>query len=740
MSAEKLGADVPVHADNKTPIIFNKNDATIRGTLHEIGKWIKRTKRHDALITHHAVHDHGVMYFDTVQAVTFYNNVHTDGDTKKKDIFNPCPPTPARIESAKDHAAALTLPEPTFATTIEPADSRRLRVLVERVDEDKASLIVSLNYVFGDAVWADTETEKAEGDGLAYLTAITERGNNASVKAKSAAAANFEAIKRRGVAGEFNSDNFNAFLKEYKAGKLTLSPEEQLNLEGATEASMINRMALSDPDLMTIYEIKVDIKPPGTLNQAAEIVNEILQSRKMNAVMQEALCAAPAARPVAAASNACHRSLVAGAAPPPTAEAAGLTALLSAAAAMTAAAERLSHAAPYDPKKDGLARDADTGRVTAWSEGMQDCRYCGGKHLHRLCTSEKAKEAEAKRGGREGPGNKKNKGKYSSPPSETRAPMCAPRLPPGLGLEQPPATVTRVTAAGATADSSRAAPAATGRAVPAHSERAPSASLAAADLEQPPPAVTRETAAGSPRQPATACVRRRPRPNAHRVPPLRPPPLRPSGNRRSRRPTRRRRHRPQATSGRSRAEADGSTASPTGGQRPLPTPPYSPLNPMALCQPASSLRRRRSSPTATRRLRRKRPLGARRSNALGATRASRSSSQNPSTPPTTAKKAKRPRKRRSTPRTHRPAAVRQLNSRMVLRTRRATRSSCPTAGAGGRARAAESDPRCSPAAACARRRYCSTAAPASSTCCSRTAARAAARSSPPIRTPAARAA
>jgi hypothetical protein len=47
-----------------------------------------------------------------------------------------------------------------------------------------------------------------------------------------------------------------------------------------------------------------------------------------------------------------------------------------------------------DPNKNTVAapRNAD-GSVKKWIEGMAACKYCGEKHLHRDCTSEKAQEA-----------------------------------------------------------------------------------------------------------------------------------------------------------------------------------------------------------------------------------------------------------------------------------------------------------------------------------------------------------
>ena len=140
-----------------------------------------------------------------------------------------------------------------------------------RVDQEKADLLVSLTHIFGQADWAEDLIEEVEGDGLAFLAKVNERGRKASVKSRVAAQTAFDRHKAKGVTGEITLASFDAFVKEYRRLKRTLDPAIATALGGESEAAMINAIALKDPSLRELYEIKIELSPPSTLGEAVEM-------------------------------------------------------------------------------------------------------------------------------------------------------------------------------------------------------------------------------------------------------------------------------------------------------------------------------------------------------------------------------------------------------------------------------------------------------------------------------------
>ena len=158
-------------------------------------------------------------------------------------------------------------------------DPRRPREDLHRLvpgDPGLTSLLEALTHVFGDADWADDELEAAEGDGLKFLTAVNARGAVASIKDKTAATAKFDELRLTGLKAPITLEKITEFLREYKLAKRTITEDPSAQ----AEAQMMNTFALRDSGLREIYELKSELKPPASLNDAAGIIRGILRSRK----------------------------------------------------------------------------------------------------------------------------------------------------------------------------------------------------------------------------------------------------------------------------------------------------------------------------------------------------------------------------------------------------------------------------------------------------------------------------
>ena len=264
---------IPVHTDGTT-ICHDGNDATIAGALHTLELWMTRTQRFTSLIKNYCVSSDGYIYVDDIRAIPIITGTIPDG--ADRNISRPCPPTAARVTSIALSEYSAGRAVPSFPTTV-PDHLKKLYVVNHmRVDEEKASLLQSLAYMFKKADWCDELCENSAGDGLAFLTAVIERGKRASIKDKTAAVALFDAIKRGGVVGEITLESFSTFLKAYRQGLRTLDPATLPS--DATESQMVSAIALKDPALRELYEIKAELKPPSNLTDAAEIVKSILRS------------------------------------------------------------------------------------------------------------------------------------------------------------------------------------------------------------------------------------------------------------------------------------------------------------------------------------------------------------------------------------------------------------------------------------------------------------------------------
>lgn len=401
---------VPVYADNM-PIMFNGNDATIPGAVHSFEQWVVRTSMFKSLIHEHVVSTRGKIYVDSVDAVSFQTGKVID--TVKYSATKPCPPSTIRKEKVIENATAAHAldaksPDPAsikFESKI-PDDSA-IVVNPMRVNEEKSALLVALTHVFGKADWAEELIEEVAGDGLRFLEKVHERGTNASIKDKTAVSVRFEEIRRRGVSGEVTLDSFTAFLKTYRLEKRSVA----VTISDESEAEMISAIAFKDPSLRDIYEVKSTLAEPKNLAEASEIVKGILRSRLRSSEMDDPSGQPPAGGMALAAAG--------GNGPPPggggggicppcgtpsSPELAALMSMVTALADKVATFDPTKNQRPGGPTGGGVRvpRNKD-GSVKKWIEGMDKCRYCGGKHLHRECNSKAAKDAaEAAKKAKEG--------------------------------------------------------------------------------------------------------------------------------------------------------------------------------------------------------------------------------------------------------------------------------------------------------------------------------------------------
>ena len=129
----------PVYTD-RSQIIWDGNDATIEGTLHEVGRFYKRRGLFQTFLKHHAVPlSNGKLAVDSANTVYYTTGKIVDSH----DFDDPCPPTTerfhktnvARSASSKPLAPELTAVPAAFSNniiiaehTVEAEDSRLLRL------------------------------------------------------------------------------------------------------------------------------------------------------------------------------------------------------------------------------------------------------------------------------------------------------------------------------------------------------------------------------------------------------------------------------------------------------------------------------------------------------------------------------------------------------------------------------------------------------------------------------------
>ena len=261
---------VPVTSDG-TPIIWtDDNDAHIEGLLHEVGKFYKRTGRFQSFFKQRAtVLSNGKLAVDSLDCVSFIANKIKDGYS----FENPCPPTAERV-TAYDVARRTTgTPvhgNKTLPTLTEiPDELKDTTVLSEHaVELEDSKLLTSLTHVFGHSISSDELIDEADGSGYKLLTALRKRAANANTKDKALVAAQYARVIRDGVPSgtELTFKTLKDYIKEYKAIKRNVPPTSRQS--DAAEVDMIDLIAVKDPSVREIYDIKRAATPPTNLDSA----------------------------------------------------------------------------------------------------------------------------------------------------------------------------------------------------------------------------------------------------------------------------------------------------------------------------------------------------------------------------------------------------------------------------------------------------------------------------------------
>ena len=389
------------------PIIWQDNDATIEGTLHEVIKYYKRNGHFLTLVEDRAVAvSGGRLAISDIDQIPF---ILKDLDDPR-GFDNPCPPTATRVS---EYDMNRPLSSPAHKSPGKIPDSYRMSIVVapHAIRAEDAKLLKSLSYVFGKASSAEEMLDAADGSGLKFLEALRARAASANAKDKAIVAAIHSRVIREGVPGELNLAAFQRYVKVYKAAKRNMPPAARQ--EAAAEVEMISLIAIKDPTTRELWELKTTASPPVTLDSAISTLTSILRGRLRAEQLDQAVSGttSPADFALSVVSSK-------SAEPPPWATAlaaAGLPASVAGALKpehLQALAAVLGKAVP-DPRKTGttpggtgqdkdkdkveIPRGAD-GKPNKWVPGMTLCRcgIDGGKHLFKDCPEKSRKESERK--------------------------------------------------------------------------------------------------------------------------------------------------------------------------------------------------------------------------------------------------------------------------------------------------------------------------------------------------------
>ena len=396
---------VPVTSDGNPIIWTDDNDAHIEGLLHEVGKFYRRTGRFQYFFKHHAAAlPNGKLAVEDLQSAYIMSEKIKDDYSFEK----PCPPTAQRV--ATYDAATKTIGSPFYGKkaiptnlTEIPAELKDTTVLSEHaVELEDSKLLTSLTHVFGHSISSDELIDEADGSGYKLLTALRKRAANANTKDKALVAAQYARVIRDGVPSgtELTFKTLKDYIKEYKAIKRNVPPTSRQS--DAAEVDMIDLIAVKDPSVREIYDIKRTATPPTNLDSAVGLLSSILRGRARCEEIDEVNSAT--------ASPAKSLGLVANRIAPNQDKAlqqllstigtsdGRLSALLS---TLQAVADPAKTKAGEDKDKKppvNVPRGAD-GKPTAWVEGMALCRcgVGGGKHLFKDCPKSKEKAAKKAR-------------------------------------------------------------------------------------------------------------------------------------------------------------------------------------------------------------------------------------------------------------------------------------------------------------------------------------------------------
>ena len=390
---------IPV-SSAKTPLNWDNNDATILGLLYETGKYYKSKGLFQTLLKHRAVAlSNGRLAVEDPNTVYFVSGAIID----ERSFDDPCPPSAQRTREYNDAIDAGTRHgrKATDLRTIPKEHEHTIILAKHCVEKEDSTFLHSLSYVFGECESSEKMLEDADGSGLAFLELLRHRGRNAKPRDKALVSSKFNKIIRDGVKGELTLNSFNAFLKTYKSARRNIDPASRPTDEA--ELEMISIIAIKDMAVREIFELQIALHPPNDLDDASEILFDILRGRvrceEIDQLESEGddpkskslVLAAPTSQPAPTATSSTLSNLAPTVIDPSAFKPEQLAALISA-------------LAPLDPRKTDaggkpkldIPRDKD-GKPTKWIEGMATCRckINGGKHLFKDCPKAKEKADKA---------------------------------------------------------------------------------------------------------------------------------------------------------------------------------------------------------------------------------------------------------------------------------------------------------------------------------------------------------
>ncbi|KOO53629.1 hypothetical protein Ctob_016592, partial [Chrysochromulina tobinii] len=272
----------PTTADG-TPLVWSSdNEAHLDGLLFEVGKFYKRKGLFQAFFKNHAaVLSNGKLAVDALESAYIMSEKIKDSYSFEK----PCPPTAQRV--ANYDAATLTVGSPLHGKkavpknlTEIPAELKATTVLSEHaVEAEDSRLLTSLTHTFGKSISSDELIDAADGSGYKLLELLRARAKSANTKDKALVAAQYARIIRDGVphGTELKLQSLKDYIKEYKAVKRNV-PELSRQTDAA-EVDMIDLIAVKDPSVREIYDIKRTATPPTNLDSAVGLLSSILRGR-----------------------------------------------------------------------------------------------------------------------------------------------------------------------------------------------------------------------------------------------------------------------------------------------------------------------------------------------------------------------------------------------------------------------------------------------------------------------------
>ena len=390
----------PTTADG-TPLVWSSdNEAHLDGLIFEVGKFYKRKGLFQTFFKHHAaVLSNGKLAVDAYASTLFT----TDRIVDQHDFNNPCPPTTQRLVNYETARNTPGSPhhggKPAPSLTKIPDECKDTTVLSQHaVDAEDSKLLTSLTHTFGKSLSSDELIDQADGSGYKFLELLRARAKNANTKDKALVAAQYARIIRDGVphGTELKLQSLKDYIKEYKAIKRNV-PERSRQTDEA-EVDMIDLIAVKDPSVREIYELKRTASPPTSLDQASALLIAILRGRARCEEIDEVNAAAPTAGLGLAADNSgTLKALLAalGKSGVGSLNDKSLSALISTLQAVPDPNKTKAGDKDKKPPLD-IPRDSDN-KPIAWIEGMALCRcgVGGGKHLYKDCP--KAKEKASKK-------------------------------------------------------------------------------------------------------------------------------------------------------------------------------------------------------------------------------------------------------------------------------------------------------------------------------------------------------